>query len=149
MEAAVGEIWDAVEFERFKEENPPQHRYRTFRGDLDTPVRLRLPVKLSSRHDPTARKALILEAAAEQPRLVFDVQFALEALRAHGDDADRLAVEKLLGRLVSDNRMLVRQMLGRFRLVNTLFKGDYSEASRTPTRPPFEKWWADGAPLAT
>ena len=32
--------------------------------------------------------------------------------------------------------------------VNTLFKGDYSEASRTPTRPPFDKWWADGVPLA-
>jgi hypothetical protein len=33
--------------------------------------------------------------------------------------------------------------------VNTLYKGDYSEASRTPTRPPFEKWWADGKPLST
>jgi len=33
--------------------------------------------------------------------------------------------------------------------INTLYKGDYSEASRTPTRPPFEAWWADGAPLPT
>lgn len=32
---------------------------------------------------------------------------------------------------------------------NTLYKGDYSEASRTPTRPPFDRWWADGVPLAT
>jgi hypothetical protein len=33
--------------------------------------------------------------------------------------------------------------------VNTLFKGDYSEASRTPTRPPFERWWKTGQPLPT
>jgi hypothetical protein len=32
--------------------------------------------------------------------------------------------------------------------INTLYKGDYSEASRTTVRPPFEKWWADGVPLA-
>lgn len=31
--------------------------------------------------------------------------------------------------------------------VNTLFKGDYSEASRTPTRPPFSRWWQMGQPL--
>lgn len=30
---------------------------------------------------------------------------------------------------------------------NTLYKGDYSEASRTPTRPPFERWWGTGQPL--
>lgn len=33
--------------------------------------------------------------------------------------------------------------------VNTLHKGDYSEASRTATRPPFERWWALGTPLAS
>jgi hypothetical protein len=33
--------------------------------------------------------------------------------------------------------------------VNTLFKGDYSEASRTPKPPPFERWWKLGDPLAT
>jgi hypothetical protein len=33
--------------------------------------------------------------------------------------------------------------------INTLYKGDYSEASRTTVRPPFEKWWSDGVPLAT
>lgn len=33
--------------------------------------------------------------------------------------------------------------------VNTLLKGDYSEASRTPTRPPFGRWWEKGVPLAT
>jgi hypothetical protein len=32
---------------------------------------------------------------------------------------------------------------------NTLYKGDYSEASRTPSRPPFDRWWSDGTPLAT
>lgn len=31
--------------------------------------------------------------------------------------------------------------------INTLHKGDYSEASRTPTRPPFEKWWDLGTAL--
>jgi hypothetical protein len=31
--------------------------------------------------------------------------------------------------------------------VNTLYKGDYSEASRTPTRPPFDRWWKFGEPL--
>lgn len=31
--------------------------------------------------------------------------------------------------------------------VNTLYKGDYSQAPRTPTRPPFGRWWADGAAL--
>jgi hypothetical protein len=31
--------------------------------------------------------------------------------------------------------------------VNTLYKGDYSEASRTPSRPPFERWWKAGQPL--
>jgi hypothetical protein len=31
--------------------------------------------------------------------------------------------------------------------VNTLFKGDYSEAARTPARPPFEDWWRLGSPL--
>lgn len=31
--------------------------------------------------------------------------------------------------------------------VNTLLKGDYSEASRTPTRPPFDRWWQIGQPL--
>jgi hypothetical protein len=31
--------------------------------------------------------------------------------------------------------------------VNTLYRGDYSEASRTPTRPPFERWWLEGVPL--
>lgn len=31
--------------------------------------------------------------------------------------------------------------------VNTLYKGDYSQASRTPSRPPFERWWADGTAL--
>jgi hypothetical protein len=33
--------------------------------------------------------------------------------------------------------------------VNTLFKGDYSEASRTPTRPPFDRWWKLGDTLET
>jgi hypothetical protein len=33
--------------------------------------------------------------------------------------------------------------------VNTLFKGDYSEASKTPTRPPFDRWWNLGAALVT
>jgi hypothetical protein len=33
--------------------------------------------------------------------------------------------------------------------VNTLFKGDYSEASKTPTRPPFDRWWKVGTPLDT
>ena len=33
--------------------------------------------------------------------------------------------------------------------VNTLHKGDYSEATRTPTRPPFERWWSIGVPLPT
>lgn len=32
---------------------------------------------------------------------------------------------------------------------NTLYKGDYSEAARTPSRPPFDRWWQDGKPLAT
>jgi hypothetical protein len=31
--------------------------------------------------------------------------------------------------------------------LNTLYKGDYSEASRTPRRPPFDRWWAQGQPL--
>jgi len=30
--------------------------------------------------------------------------------------------------------------------LNTIYKGDYSEFSRTQ-RPPFEDWWAKGAPL--
>jgi hypothetical protein len=30
---------------------------------------------------------------------------------------------------------------------NTLFKGDYSELSRTSQRPPFETWWAKATPL--
>lgn len=33
--------------------------------------------------------------------------------------------------------------------VNTLFKGDYSEATRTPARPPFDRWWDLGEPLPT
>ncbi len=33
--------------------------------------------------------------------------------------------------------------------VNTLFKGDYSEASRTPARPPFDRWWNLGKALET
>ena len=31
--------------------------------------------------------------------------------------------------------------------VNTLYKGDYSEASKTPARPPFDRWWQSGRPL--
>jgi len=31
--------------------------------------------------------------------------------------------------------------------VNTLYKGDYSEAARTPARPPFDGWWVLGTPL--
>ena len=31
--------------------------------------------------------------------------------------------------------------------VNTLLKGDYSEISETPNRPPFEEWWARGVDL--
>jgi hypothetical protein len=31
--------------------------------------------------------------------------------------------------------------------LNTIYKGDYSEFARTQ-RPPFEDWWAKGAPLA-
>jgi hypothetical protein len=32
--------------------------------------------------------------------------------------------------------------------VNTMHKGDYSEASRTSHRPPFERWWSRGLSLA-
>lgn len=31
--------------------------------------------------------------------------------------------------------------------INTLLKGDYSEISETPNRPPFSDWWADGTDL--
>jgi hypothetical protein len=31
--------------------------------------------------------------------------------------------------------------------INTLLKGDYSEISETPNRPPFENWWGDAADL--
>jgi hypothetical protein len=31
--------------------------------------------------------------------------------------------------------------------LNTIYKGDYSEFTRTQ-RPPFEDWWVKGAPLA-
>ena len=31
--------------------------------------------------------------------------------------------------------------------INTLLKGDYSEISETPNRPPFEEWWAAGVDL--
>lgn len=33
--------------------------------------------------------------------------------------------------------------------VNTLYKGDYSELTRSSQRPPFESWWAKATPLAT
>jgi hypothetical protein len=31
--------------------------------------------------------------------------------------------------------------------INTLLKGDYSEISETPNRPPFEDWWSEGTDL--
>jgi hypothetical protein len=31
--------------------------------------------------------------------------------------------------------------------INTLLKGDYSEISETPKRPPFDEWWAEGTDL--
>jgi hypothetical protein len=31
--------------------------------------------------------------------------------------------------------------------VNSLHKGDYAEAFKTPNRPPFDRWWTEGAPL--
>jgi hypothetical protein len=33
--------------------------------------------------------------------------------------------------------------------VNSLHKGDYSEILATPTRPPFDKWWHQGASLTS
>lgn len=48
-----------------------------------------------------------------------------------------------------DRFILGRRQIWNVPPVNTLHKGDYSEASRTPTRPPFERWWERGAPLAT
>lgn len=31
--------------------------------------------------------------------------------------------------------------------VNSLHKGDYAEAFKTPNRPPFHRWWQDGTAL--
>jgi hypothetical protein len=33
--------------------------------------------------------------------------------------------------------------------INTLMKGDYSEISETPNRPPFEDWWSEGTDLVS
>ncbi|MFN2641340.1 MAG: hypothetical protein ABR548_05510 [Actinomycetota bacterium] len=31
--------------------------------------------------------------------------------------------------------------------INTLYKGDYSEAGRSEARPPFDTWWQEGNPI--
>lgn len=68
------------------------------------------------------------------------------ARKSRGRDSTRAFGQSVRGAPPIDIE-LVGRVLGNVPPVNTLYKGDYSQASRTPTRPPFERWWADGAAL--
>jgi hypothetical protein len=46
-----------------------------------------------------------------------------------------------------DRYLITRDQSWNVPPVNTVFKGDFSEATLTPTRPPFMDWWAHAKPL--
>jgi hypothetical protein len=46
-----------------------------------------------------------------------------------------------------DRFLLERSRAWNMPPINTLLKGDYSEISETPNRPPFDEWWAQGSDL--
>jgi hypothetical protein len=47
-----------------------------------------------------------------------------------------------------DRYIIGRRQVWNLPPVNSLHKGDYAEAFKTPNRPPFADWWAAGTPLA-
>ncbi len=58
----------------------------------------------------------------------------------------RIAEPGTLG--LHDRYIIGRRQLWNVPPVNSVHKGDYAEAFRTPNRPPFAQWWAAGTALA-